>query len=417
MLKEMMQNNRFYILKHKDQDVCILELNAMSGKIVSAQVLNVQYMPNLGNPDIQLLMKWWDHRAIPQNRPELIELLKQNQCQNAEQYMVKNLALSMTDAYWICPDGIDLRWKDVNLYTHHEHTIEFHSVDGMNYSTRNATLGGSLDKRIVYDADGPELHKSSETLDGQQSINEAFASLVHKNQGFKNYIAYGLSFDEEHRCSACICPLFTNEKIEYVPAYELVSSEKKPNSMSMFEFYIHLCVKHGISEDVIRKQMDYMILSDYLMTNTDRHFENFGLLRNSDTMEMIAPAPLFDSGNAMFYKDAYGKSRVDLAETQVNSFTGFEWKMLSYVSDKAAIDLSKMPDQTFTQRFYETCGIRKEKARTIAANYQTKSEMLRDFQRGISISLYHEKQKEKEVREVSSYKTLDELLAEINVNK
>lgn len=65
----------------------------------------------------------------------------------------------------------------------------------------------------------------------------------------------------------------------------------------------------------------------------------------------------------------------------------------------------------------ETCGIRKEKARTIAANYLTKSEMLMDFQRGISISLYHEKQKEKEVREVSAYKTVDDQLEEINVNK
>ena len=33
--------------------------------------------------------------------------------------MVDNLALSLTDCYWIKPIDSDIAWEDVNLYTNH----------------------------------------------------------------------------------------------------------------------------------------------------------------------------------------------------------------------------------------------------------------------------------------------------------
>ena len=43
-----------------------------------------------------------------------------------------------------------------------------------------------------------------------------------------------------------------------------------------------------------------MLVFDALIYNEDRHFGNFGLLRNSHTGEVIAPAPLFDNGLSLF---------------------------------------------------------------------------------------------------------------------
>ena len=45
-----------------------------------------------------------------------------------------------------------------------------------------------------------------------------------------------------------------------------------------------------------------------------------------------------------------------------------------------------------------TSGIPEEKATVIAMNYNTKVELVKDFQRGITISLQHEKQKQKHER-------------------
>ena len=43
-----------------------------------------------------------------------------------------------------------------------------------------------------------------------------------------------------------------------------------------------------------------MIVFDAVICNTDRHYGNFGLLIDSRTREIMAPAPLFDHGNALF---------------------------------------------------------------------------------------------------------------------
>ena len=46
--------------------------------------------------------------------------------------------------------------------------------------------------------------------------------------------------------------------------------------------------------------LSHMIICDTLLSNTDRHFRNFGLIRNVDTLE-CRPAPIFDSGNCLWF--------------------------------------------------------------------------------------------------------------------
>ena len=43
-----------------------------------------------------------------------------------------------------------------------------------------------------------------------------------------------------------------------------------------------------------------MIVFDAVIYNTDRHYGNFGLLVDSRTNKIIAPAPMFDHGNSLF---------------------------------------------------------------------------------------------------------------------
>ena len=38
--------------------------------------------------------------------------------------------------------------------------------------------------------------------------------------------------------------------------------------------------------DVFQRFMDYEIMTDFLMSNTDRHMNNIALLRNPDTLEI-----------------------------------------------------------------------------------------------------------------------------------
>ena len=97
------------------------------------------------------------------------------------------------------------------------------------------------------------------------------------------------------------CPSFSSEDIEFIPAYEVVSSTKNSNNVALYDKYIDICVANGIDRGVMQDYMDYLVLSDFVISNTDEHLLNFGILRNADTMELLGPAPIFDSGNSMFF--------------------------------------------------------------------------------------------------------------------
>lgn len=43
-----------------------------------------------------------------------------------------------------------------------------------------------------------------------------------------------------------------------------------------------------------------MLVLDYLISNEDRHYRNFGLIRNVNTLKFERVAPIFDSGYSMF---------------------------------------------------------------------------------------------------------------------
>ena len=42
-----------------------------------------------------------------------------------------------------------------------------------------------------------------------------------------------------------------------------------------------------------------MITLDYVIANDDRHLNNFGLLRDAETLEWLGPAPLYDCDSSL----------------------------------------------------------------------------------------------------------------------
>lgn len=54
--------------------------------------------------------------------------------------------------------------------------------------------------------------------------------------------------------------------------------------------YVNLCEEHGIKN--IRHSLDEMLVIDYIVANEDRHFNNFGVIRNAETLEWLSAAPI-----------------------------------------------------------------------------------------------------------------------------
>lgn len=62
-------------------------------------------------------------------------------------------------------------------------------------------------------------------------------------------------------------------------------------------------------------------MTDYLLSNTDRHMNNISVVRNPDTLEILGMAPIYDSGNSMFYNISYDNlDKIHLDDIITHSF-------------------------------------------------------------------------------------------------
>ena len=67
--------------------------------------------------------------------------------------------------------------------------------------------------------------------------------------------------------------------------------------------------------------------------------------------------------------------------------------MLKLVSDRSLVQADLLPSPKEILELYAEYGIPEEKAEMISGGYGLKLDMLREFQKGITISLYHEQSK------------------------
>lgn len=281
----------------------------------------------------------------------------------SQEYLVKNLGLSLTDHYWIKPLDMELGWADVNLFTNDfrdpvgdmQFGLELDKVQDLpaNAFSPSSSTQGDLTKKWII-ADGKRcLAKGNHGGNSQESLNEIAATLLHQKQGRVPFVSYSTMHLGDSQQIYCVCESFTSDKVELIPAIDIVESKKKDNAMSLYEHFIHVCIEHGMDEGAVRTFLEYQILSDFVLTNTDRHLNNFGVLRNAHTLAFIGMAPIFDSGNSMFWQNPRLPAHSDLTDIPVNSFRNTEKRMLQLVRNPDVLDISKLPTEEELWTIYE----------------------------------------------------------------
>ncbi|MCR5824122.1 MAG: hypothetical protein K6G60_06810 [Lachnospiraceae bacterium] len=379
-----------YILKHKDKDAALIKLTD-KGDMVSYEPIDLSLTPYLGTADAAKIRRWWKTRGIPLTRRSLNAFLAEHGIKSSEEYLIKNLALSMTDSYWIAPLDSNLRWSDVNLrvilkggYA----PIALHNVSSYD---PNATLSGNMNKYWEISGNEAVLVKEAREYYGLQALNEQFATMINDNQApdvpYVKYRAYKVDdgFDVKCKC-------FVEQDQDLVPALEIVDSKKNANDVSLYDHYIETCVQNGIAEDEITRFMDYQTALDFVISNTDEHLLNFGVKRDSETLRLVAPAPIYDNGNSMFYSENRIYSRVEMLGRRITGVYEREEKMLAHIKDRMILKESLLPSPEDVRDFYAQADMPEKKLDMIVKNYETKVQLFHDFQCGKTISLYHEKQ-------------------------
>jgi len=137
------------------------------------------------------------------------------------------------------------------------------------------------------------------------------------------------------------CKLFTDINTAFIPIGRLV---KSGGISAVVKYYDGLGDKYA---DAVRD----MLVFDALIYNEDRHFGNFGLLRDNHTGKIIAPAPIFDNGISLFslaMKDDY-KNLDEYATTRMPAYpnTTFEGICRAFITARQIEKLRKMLNFSF----------------------------------------------------------------------
>lgn len=139
----------------------------------------------------------------------------------------------------------------------------------------------------------------------------------------------------KHLAQSCIKDFHT----ELVNAVSINHSIKNRSEFSSYGHFMKACEKLGIPG--MKEFMDYMLVFDYLMANTDRHFGNFGAIRNVETLEWVGPAPIYDSGTSLWH-DKLTRAINPLGELETKPFYSNASRQMELVSDFSWIPFEEL---------------------------------------------------------------------------
>ena len=290
-------------------------------KLFDEELLKFEVVENISNPVVRIewinkdaesllplgmpisddgVAQWLKHRAIPKNRAFVNAFLAKCGLNANRPMDVISVCkgLSLNDSFWVTDETDDSVFDKVNLYENNfSQVLAWVAFTGYGSSARSSfasspefTTNGMLPKCWRRVSKKVYLYKgatSGASNTGNEPYSEKYAYLIAESIGV-NAIPYRISKWKGNLCS--VCELFTSKDVSYVPVGRIVTS----GGMNAVRKYYESLGPEYVSA------LNEMLAFDAIICNTDRHFGNFGLLVDSHTNEILAPAPLFDHGNSLF---------------------------------------------------------------------------------------------------------------------
>ena len=311
-----------YTLMNKNAELFDIEItNGNIRKIENFREENKKLLPafliNMQDNKIGIdsVIKWWQSRRIPASRDGIKELLLSLSNISLDELAEKSLGLSLSDQYWLreLHNMKKIKWEDVNFFQNDfsedigDLLINGDWNGGSLMSPDNSSDGAVKKRWKMIGNDRYLIKGSSDPFFQTEPFREVFASRIaelllsgdsNNFSDFSNfYVQYDFIWDENNRTGKKIyssCKNFVTVDTEYVPFThfrEIESTLYKPE-------HFEICRKiYGKYKYIL----DIMLILDYIVLNEDRHFGNFGMIRNANTGEFIKPAPIFDTSASLFH--------------------------------------------------------------------------------------------------------------------
>ena len=347
------------ILMNKDKEVLVAEYDSGVGVFTRIyDVYNIEYAPYIlksfytkedfnNTPFRTNLSKWFQGRGIPSWRDKLDLLLHRLDIIAPSELLDKAFGLSLSDQYWLKPYDSDIKYDDINFFDNDFDYTEFMEASlslnsktiasDESLKTPNNTTDGMLKKAWVIEDKTRYLLKGGYKNEILQPFNEVLASMICERLGF-NHVTYTIDTYKDMVVSKCPC--FITKDTELITAYQISNDMKRHDSIEDYEDYVKLLETKGIKG--AREKLENMYILDFLIMNEDRHLNNFGIIRNVNTLEWLDIAPIFDNGQSLNIQD-YNDEEVVISGHgrlfyEVKPFD----EIIKVVKDIKRIDVSKL---------------------------------------------------------------------------
>jgi hypothetical protein len=302
-------------LMHKSIPVVELTISEYSGNIEKHGIIHEPaHLPlgttvasgkDKGSIIPSKLNKWWTGRSIPASRDGLRSALEPLglEPESVVMLLTKCYGLSLSDHYWICPKDSDFRWETVNFFYNDfskdvgEILFGYEPEDPAYVSliSPDNTSDGWLRKKWIIADNKRFLMKGGSGVFQQEPFNEVIASAIMRRLNIP-HVTYTLTFDKGKPYS--LCENFVTPDTELIPAWRIWETIKRDNRNSKHTHMLRCADELGIPG--VRAALDKMLVLDYIISNEDRHFNNFGFIRNAETLEWLGFAPVYDSGTSLW---------------------------------------------------------------------------------------------------------------------
>lgn len=328
-----------YELMHGDHVAASVSISG-EGLIASINgIVDRDRMPwgTVGSDDddtLDRLRDWWNYRRIPRKR-DIAETIRRLGFASNDELMVAGLAANLSDHYWIRPLGDDLCWDDVSLFTNSFSETLGRTLlgigDGFEPSP-DCSTDGMVPKMWTSDR---RMLKGGTTRCRQQPYNEVLASEIMKRLEI-DHVPYELtSLGSE---TFCTCPCIASEDVEMIQARCLMMTAPLVEGRTMFSHLLDRCESIGLVDP--RLFIDRMLVIDHIMANNDRHYNNFSILRDPDSLEVLRFAPVYDTGSSLGYDLRVGD--ITGSETWGRTFKARLDDQLLLLGDTDWIDLDAL---------------------------------------------------------------------------
>lgn len=252
------------------------------------------------------LSKWADIRVLDVSRPNAKKLLRFFDLEYSQptEILLKNHAVCLTDSYWVRKEHEQLTWEAVKPDTD---------------ILAPLALYGMLEEDVTSDIRSPELTNTGSYEKAWMKVNGIWSLIKHGTleECFTEVLVSGIAgllaldctrYALDMESCTVSCQDFTQGHLNLEPMSYVVDDDI--DYAKSFEWLE--CQDRSLT----RSYLDMLFL-DALVGNPDRHTNNYGLLRNPSTGEILRMAPIYDNHLALI------ASKVSASTSLISEFRSF----------------------------------------------------------------------------------------------